>query len=75
MSIEIAARDRRTDRLLRIDRVKDRTGLSVATIYRREAAGTFPPRVRLGPRSVAWYESDIGDFVAAPSDYRADQAA
>jgi prophage regulatory protein len=68
-------RDRRTDRLLRIAQVKERVGLSVATIYRRESEGTFPARVRLGPRSVAWYESDIGDFVAAPADYRIHQAA
>ncbi|WP_296625964.1 AlpA family phage regulatory protein [Rhizorhabdus sp.] len=68
-------KDRRKDRLLRIAQVRERTGLSVATVYRREAVGTFPLRVRLGPRSVAWYESDIDDFVADPAEYRADQAA
>lgn len=65
-------KDRRTDSLLRIGRVRERTGLSVATIYRREAAGTFPKRQRLGPRSVAWYQSDIDDFVARPETYRPD---
>ena len=65
------AKDRRTDSLLRIKDVRRRTGLSVATVYRREAAGTFPPRVRLGPKAVAWYESDIGDFVADPLGYLA----
>ncbi|KQX18241.1 MULTISPECIES: helix-turn-helix transcriptional regulator [unclassified Sphingomonas] len=69
------ARDRRKDRLLRIAQVKDRTGLSIATVYRREAVGTFPARVRLGPRSVAWYESDIDDFVAAPAEYQAERVA
>ncbi|MHA3791491.1 AlpA family phage regulatory protein [Sphingomonas sp. YL-JM2C] len=69
------SRDRRKDRLLRIAQVQDRTGLSVATVYRREAAGTFPPRIKLGPRSVAWYESDIDDFVASPAGYRVDQVA
>ncbi|GHH09195.1 hypothetical protein GCM10008023_05530 [Sphingomonas glacialis] len=64
-------KDRRTDSLLRIKDVRRRTGLSVATVYRREAAGTFPPRVRLGPKAVAWYESDIGDFVADPLGYLA----
>lgn len=75
MISENGARDRRKDRLLRIAQVKDRTGLSIATVYRREAVGTFPARVRLGPRSVAWYESDIDDFVAAPADYRIATAA
>jgi prophage regulatory protein len=65
-----AGRDRRQDSLLRIERVCERTGLSRASIYRREMAGTFPKRVRLGLRSVAWYESDVSDFIAAPMDYR-----
>lgn len=75
MQQESASRDRRQDSLLRMEKVRERTGLSPATIYRREAAGTFPRRVQLGIRSVAWYESDISDFVAAPMSYRSDQAA
>ncbi len=67
-------RDRRQDSLLRMAKVRERTGLSPATIYRREAAGTFPKRVILGQRSVAWYESDISDFVAEPMSYRAEAA-
>lgn len=66
-----AAPDRRNDCLLRMPEVRRRTGLSVATVYRREAARTFPTRVRLGPKSVAWYQSDIDAFVANPADYRA----
>lgn len=65
------ALDRRHDCLLRMKDVRRRTGLSVATVYRREAAGTFPKKVRLGPKSVAWYESDIDAFVANPLDYAA----
>jgi prophage regulatory protein len=65
-----AERDRRKDRLLRIKSVVARTGLSVATIYRREMQGSFPKRKRIGIRCVAWYESDIDDFVAAPFSYR-----
>jgi prophage regulatory protein len=64
-------KDRRQDSLLRLKDVRRRTGLSPATMYRREAAGTFPPRVRLGPKAVAWYESDVGEFVADPMGYRA----
>jgi len=63
--------DRRRDSLLRIADVKRRTGLSTATIYRRVAARTFPPSVKLGEKAVAWYESDVGDFVADPVGYRA----
>lgn len=63
--------DRRKDTLLRIADVKRRTGLSTATIYRRVAARTFPPSVKLGIKAVAWYESDVGEFVADPVGYRA----
>lgn len=63
-------KDRRKDRLLRMKSVQARTGLSAATIYRREAEGSFPRRERLGIRCVAWYESDIDDFVADPFRYR-----
>ena len=63
-------KDRRTDRLLRKPDVTERTGLSVSAIYRLETAGRFPRRRRIGLRSVAWYESDIEEFIADPSGYR-----
>lgn len=63
--------DRRGDSLLRIKEVKARTGLSTATIYRRQADGTFPRKVQLGPKCVAWYSSDIDTFIAAPMSYAA----
>jgi prophage regulatory protein len=64
------AADRRHDSFLRVGAVCRRTGLSVATIYRREAEGTFPRRKRLGPKMVAWYETDIDRWVADPLGYR-----
>lgn len=66
--------DRRHDRLLRLAEVVERVGLSIPTIYRRQRQGTFPRRERLGPCSVAWYESDIDEFVAAPMLYRSQSA-
>lgn len=62
--------DRRGDSLLRMAEVKARTGLSRATIYRHEADGTFPRKVQLGPKMVAWYGSDIDAFIAAPMAFR-----
>jgi prophage regulatory protein len=59
-------RDRRKDRLLRLPAVRERTGLSTPTIYRRQAEGTFPKSVKIGLNAVAWYESDIDEFVASP---------
>jgi len=69
MTSELADRgliDRRKDRLLRLPAVRERTGLSTPTIYRRQADGTFPKSIRLGANAVAWYESDIDNFVACP---------
>lgn len=46
-------------RFIKLPTVKDYTSLSTSEIYRRIAAGTFPAQVNLGPKSVAWIESEI----------------
>lgn len=46
-------------RFIKLPKVKDYTSLSTSEIYRRIAAGTFPSQVVLGPKSVAWIESEI----------------
>ncbi|QJU56827.1 AlpA family phage regulatory protein [Sphingomonas sp. AP4-R1] len=68
-------KDRRTDSFLRQEEVIARTTLSESTIRRRERAGTFPRRVMLGANSVAWYASDIDDWIADPMGYRVSGAA
>lgn len=50
-------------RLLRIEEVKDKTGLSRTTIWRREREGDFPQRVKLGESAVAWREDEIEDWI------------
>lgn len=71
MSVSIKP-DRRADRLLRFPEVQIRTGLSESTMRRREAKGTFPPRIQMGPKMVGWYETDIGAWIAAPGEWRSD---
>ena len=44
---------------LRIRAVIRVTGLGRSTIYRFIADKTFPGPVRLGPRAVAWRQSDL----------------
>lgn len=66
----VSIKDRRKDSLLRVKAVQARTGLSVATIYRRESEGSFPKRIAISRGCVGWYESDIEDFVANPFNYR-----
>ncbi len=36
---------------------------------RREAKGTFPQRVQMGPKMVGWYETDVGEWVADPAGW------
>ncbi len=63
--------DRSKDSLLRLPDVRRRTGLSGATIYRKMERGEFPAKVAIGTTMVAWYESDVDRWVAAPLEWRA----
>lgn len=60
-----------SDRLVRLPEVIQRTGVSRATIYRKVDQGTFPRPVRLGPNTVAWYESQLDQWIAAPMEWAA----
>ena len=42
------------DRILRLNAVLDRTGLSRATLYRKVQTGTFPKQVRIATRCTGW---------------------
>ncbi len=55
----------RPDKLLRLPRVEERTGLKKSSLYAGAKAGTFPAPVRLSARAVAWRESDIDRWIAA----------
>ena len=50
---------------LRRPQVEARTGLKRSTIYQRVRAGSFPAPIRIGPRAVAWLESDVEAWQAA----------
>jgi prophage regulatory protein len=51
------------DKCLRIKQVSEITGLSRATIYNMEKIGSFPKKIVLGERAVAWRESDIRSWM------------
>lgn len=59
------------DRLLRRPEVLARTGLSKTSVYSFVASGTFPAPVVIGPRSVAWKESDLNAWIASRVSARA----
>ncbi|MDU1667641.1 MAG: AlpA family phage regulatory protein, partial [Bradyrhizobium sp.] len=57
---------RQPDRIIRMNTVRDRTGLSRSTIYRKIAEGTFPPQIKISINGAGWRESDIDRWVANP---------
>jgi prophage regulatory protein len=61
---------RQPDRIIRLNTVLDRTGLSRSTIYRKIAEGTFPPRIKISVNGAGWRESDINRWVANPAGWR-----
>ena len=52
------------DRLLRRTDVEVRTGLTRSTIYRLMRAGEFPEPLKLGPRAVRWWATEIESWIA-----------
>lgn len=50
-------------RILRKAQVREKTGLSNATIDRKERASKFPARIQLGEKAVGWLESELDDWI------------
>lgn len=51
-------------RLIRLAEVKQRVGLSRASIYKRMSEGRFPKSRSLGSRCAVWIEAEIDDWIA-----------
>ncbi|MBJ3763831.1 AlpA family phage regulatory protein [Maribius pontilimi] len=58
------------DRIIRLNTVLDRTGLSRSTIYRKIAEGTFPAQLRISVHGAGWRESEISRWVEDPMGWR-----
>lgn len=54
------------DRILRLRKVLDRTGLSRSTLYRKVDDGTFPAQIRIATRCVGWRESEVVEWMRKP---------
>jgi prophage regulatory protein len=52
-----------TNRILRLPKVLERTGLSRSTIYFRISTGEFPAPIALGGRAVGWLESEVDKWL------------
>lgn len=42
------------DRIIRLNAVLDRTGLSRSTLYRKMDSGTFPKNLKISTRCAGW---------------------
>lgn len=51
------------ERLIKIDEVRSRVGLSRSAIYRMMAQGGFPMQVKQGNRAAAWVDSEIEAWI------------
>jgi len=62
------------DRILRINTVLERTGLSRSTLYRKVEARTFPAQLKISARCVGWRESSVSDWMRNPIFYEVQDA-
>lgn len=49
--------------ILRLPKVKEKTGLSRSTIYSRISEGTFPKQIKIGERAVGWSSESIEHWI------------
>jgi prophage regulatory protein len=59
------------DEKLKFKAVMTRTGLSRQQLFTRRSEGTFPPGVTLSRGVLGWDQSDVDDWIADPTNYRA----
>jgi prophage regulatory protein len=50
-------------RMLRIQELEDRVGVTRSTIDRWERAGRFPTRRQLGEGAVGWLETEVDEWL------------
>jgi len=58
------------DRIVRLQTVLARTGLSRSTLYRKIREGSFPRQVRISIHGAGWRESAINRWIADPVGFR-----
>ncbi len=51
------------DGLIKLNKVKEITSLSRATIYRQMEKGNFPKKINLSDRLIFWVEDEVRDYI------------
>lgn len=60
------------DRILRIKRVLQVTGLTRSTLYRKVQRGEFPKQIKLSERCAGWRQSAVDAWMRNPMFYSVD---
>lgn len=63
-----------SERIIRLNTVLTRTGLSRSTLYRKIAEGSFPRQIPISVHGAGWHESAVNRWIADPRSYQADEA-
>ena len=50
-------------KFLKLKEVMEMTAMSRSNVYKMMSEGRFPQSVSLGPRAVAWVESEVQDWI------------
>ncbi len=52
------------NRIIRLRELKTITGLSTATIWRKEKENTFPKRRKISKRAVGWIHDEVTSWIS-----------
>ncbi len=52
-----------TESFIRLPKVKQRTGFGRSQIYHLIKQGKFPKQIHIGPKSVAWLDSEVSEWM------------
>ena len=52
-----------TDSFLRLPKVKQLTGFGRSQLYHLIKQGKFPKQIHIGPKSVAWLDSEVSEWM------------
>jgi prophage regulatory protein len=58
------------DRILRLAKVLELTGLSRSTLYRKINEGSFPKQVQISTCCIGWRESSVAQWLADPMAWK-----
>lgn len=61
-----------TNRILRLNTVLERTGLTRSTLYRKMGTGAFPKNIKISTRCAGWRESAVEAWLRDPICYSTD---